>query len=374
VYPQTFFEEALLPLVRGGEVMVGEPIDADGLAAIIDPDAPGQSGARASIAEARRAVAETICLAPPPLELDDEALHLAVALYDALFLTHPDARGRSEKARARVAEFAEACARLAPPPDGASLLARHTVLHALFRIVRTDHRVSFWAGAREFRGQPPPKRILRWGRLRRVRVEDHRINWHRQAGLPLAARAILRRLLASSPLTDLASPLRGEPALSLEAGAPFLGDPEIARFLCAEYLGVGLPRIYGVLGAALAAFLRNHAAPADARLVLAFLTHLHILDALAPDGGLWLESLEGAPLSVEPMEFIGLFAASHRLEFGPSGLTGPLRQSLDRRAGFCRRLAGQGIVDALTGELERLGVKAPIVGAATGGVRMGSPR
>jgi hypothetical protein len=363
-----------LPLVRGGEVLVGEPIDAEGLAALGDPDAPGRQGALGSIAEARRSVAEAVCLAPPPFELDPDALALAVALYDALFLTHPDARSRSEKARARVAEFAEACARLSPPPDGASLLARHTVLHALFRIVRMDHRVSFWAGAREFRGQPPPKRILRWGHLRRVRVEDHRINWHRQGGLPLPARAILRRLLASSPLTDLASPLRGEPALSLEAGAPFLGDAEIARFLCAEYLGVGLSRIYGVLGTALAAFLRTHPAPADARLVLAFLTHLHILDALAPDGGLWLESLEGAPLSLEPMEFIGLYSAAQGLGFEPPGLTGPLRQSLDRRAGFCRRLAGQGIVDALAGELERTFAEAPIVGAAIGGVRMGSPR
>src|SRR5262249_18652524 len=145
----------------------------------------GASPALGPLGEARREVAEAICLECPPLEPDQESLRLVVALYDALVLTHPDVRRRSEKARARLAEFAERCAELAPPQGRAELVARHTMVHALFRIARTDHRVSFWAGAREFRGKKPPQRILRWGRLRRVHVDAIRINWHLQAGLPL---------------------------------------------------------------------------------------------------------------------------------------------------------------------------------------------
>src|SRR5262249_62038381 len=130
-------------------------------------------------------------LAPGRLGFDDEVLRLAVALYDALYLTHPRARRQREAGRARVAEFAESCAALGPPRDAGVALARHTVLHNLFRLARTERGVSFWAGAREFRGQDPPARLLRWPRLRRVRIDVERLNWY-QAGVSSPVRAVVR--------------------------------------------------------------------------------------------------------------------------------------------------------------------------------------
>src|SRR5262252_6232016 len=99
--PDELVSSVLLPLIRGGALEVGVPIDAEELAALCD--APPDD---ARIAEARHAVAAEILLEPPALPLDPPAVRLAVALYDAIFLTHPDARRHRKSLHNRVAGFA----------------------------------------------------------------------------------------------------------------------------------------------------------------------------------------------------------------------------------------------------------------------------
>src|SRR5262249_39945168 len=103
--------EVMLPLVRGGSVRVAAPLDA--------ADLNRRRGERpvveTGLLEGSRAlVAAEITLDPPPLGLDDDALALAVALYDALWLSHPEAQKRSPRTLERVARFAEKCAQISP--------------------------------------------------------------------------------------------------------------------------------------------------------------------------------------------------------------------------------------------------------------------
>src|SRR5947208_3181872 len=127
----TFLERFLLPLVAGGEVHVGAPLGARGLANVLHDKA--NLALEAKLEEARLAVAKELQVCPIPPTLDEEAVRLAVALHDMLFLYHPVAgspAGRPERIR-RVALGAAAIARLPRTVDADVLVARHTVLHQL---------------------------------------------------------------------------------------------------------------------------------------------------------------------------------------------------------------------------------------------------
>src|SRR5262249_31081791 len=139
-----FLTDAMVPLVRGGPVKVVTPIDARGLDGLRG-ELPALDGGL--LESSRELVAAEITLSLPPLVLDDEALALTVALYDALWLSHPEAQGRSLRRLERVARFAEKCAQVAPAQSRDDMISRHTLLHNLFHIGRTDRRVRFWAGS-----------------------------------------------------------------------------------------------------------------------------------------------------------------------------------------------------------------------------------
>src|SRR5438445_5180786 len=81
-----FMRRFLLPLVAGGDVHVAAPLGARGLARLLE-GAPDEE-AEAQIHNARLAVASELQLRPIPPALDEEALRLAAALHDLLFLFH----------------------------------------------------------------------------------------------------------------------------------------------------------------------------------------------------------------------------------------------------------------------------------------------
>jgi hypothetical protein len=153
--PDRFAEQFLLPLVRGGTLHVGAPLGRVGLEKLRAASLDGALAA--DIALARQAVAAELLFDPIPPPLDLEALRLAVAAHDLLFLAHPRAAAVGVRGRlGDIAEFASKLAKLPPTLDADTLVARHTLLHLLPALGRTDVRVSFWVGKREFHGEEPP--------------------------------------------------------------------------------------------------------------------------------------------------------------------------------------------------------------------------
>src|SRR5439155_25786446 len=128
------------------------------------------------------------------------------ALPDLLFLYHPASGNPAPRTR-RLREVARGAALLARLPrtaDADVLVARHTVLHLFPTLSRTDVRITFWAGRREFHGQTAPARLAAWPRVRRVREERWNVNCLAEAGSDAAGGAeVVRALLAASPPTDL---------------------------------------------------------------------------------------------------------------------------------------------------------------------------
>ena len=78
----------VLPLVAGGDVRVAHVIGARELDLLRRSDLErDESGER--IAEARHSIASELVLTPPEPALDEEALRLAAAMQNLLFLLHP---------------------------------------------------------------------------------------------------------------------------------------------------------------------------------------------------------------------------------------------------------------------------------------------
>jgi hypothetical protein len=256
-----FLETFALPLVAGGELRIGAPIDAATLA-IWDVELGSHSDVTVAIDEARAAIAATLVVRPPAFALAPPDLRLLVALYSALVLAHPRTEGwPSRRGRAALTELAERLTDIAAPAGRAEMLARHTLLAGLFDLSRVDTRVSWWTGRAEFKGTPAPRRLTLWRSVRRVKEEHSEV--------PLAeivsdeAAAIVTRLIQVSPLTDLATlgaPGRRFPGFRWDTGvAEALRDAELARAVAYCWLGDLAER-----GADPAVRLRAAAAACDA--------------------------------------------------------------------------------------------------------------
>jgi len=280
---QGFLGSFVLPLVTGGDLHVGEPLE---LETVLRWETElGGSEEISAIDEARASAAAALVLRPPPLVFGADELRLAAALYDALALAHPASEGFTKKrARNRLAETARRLATVDPPTGRMDLLARHTLLHRIFSLHRTDTRVSWWTGRADFRGQDPPRRLLLWQGVRRVRQEHHDI--------PVAsvlsgdARPALHALAAATPLTDalgLTAPHR--PPFRWNGKQAILADPELCRTLVYRWLPDSPDQKDEPLAAAGRAARAFEEAwgkmpGPEARAVLAFFIHLMAIVAL----------------------------------------------------------------------------------------------
>ena len=72
---------------------------------------------------------------------------------------------------------------------------------------------------------------------------------------PLGGAAVLRALLDASPLTDLLTPARADPALDLARLAAVLANAALCRAVAYRYLEEGLDRVAGYLVGPLFALL-----------------------------------------------------------------------------------------------------------------------
>jgi hypothetical protein len=89
---------------------------------------------------------------------------------------------------------------------------------------------------------------------------------------------VVAALLAGSPLTDLLTPARIEPRFDLARHARLLARPELARLVAWAWLDEGLDHVGGPVATAALAALDTPAA----RLICAFLAHLHLCTLLTP--------------------------------------------------------------------------------------------
>jgi hypothetical protein len=262
-----FVSRFVLPLVKGGPLYVGRPVDDRAIVAWtkafsgpelerIDRLAPSDLHAASELGFLRTRIARTLLLdiAPPPL--DEESLRLAATVHNVLLLTHPalgDDPG--DRTRQRIAETALTLAALGPPASAEIAVRRHSLLTRLPEIVQPERIVTHWLGKQRFVGRTPPARLLAMPRLRRVRLDEVRRSWLREVGISALARPAWQELLTASPLGEALDPLRLEPPLSFARVLPVLRFPSLARLAASRVLELGLV----VAGSAYASALFRYA-------------------------------------------------------------------------------------------------------------------
>lgn len=359
IHPERFAGEVLLPLACGGAITVRAPIDADDVAVL--EAARAEMPGIAELADVRRAVVTRYLYDGSAPLFEPDAIRLAVAIHNLCWILrepkHDDPRGPL----IRVAAYTEHLCKLPPPSDEIALLGRHALVGRLHTLTRNDVVVRFWAGHYEFRGESPPKRLLRWHRVRRVREEQASVQLFRQALAAPSTRAIVAALLAASPFTDLLGVERPDPPIDLQRGAPWLRAPRIARALADEYLLAGLPKIEPMMTTALVAVYNAKGAAAEAATATAFHSHLHLLDLIARpprDREGHLQVIRGYVQGREraATDGFGLYAAADRVGLGRPGDTvrdPALDRNITAYVEACTELVGQRRLLELTGIVAR---------------------
>lgn len=310
-----FLGEFVLPLVAGGQVHVGRPID-EALVERWGRELVRGGPQVAAVDEARAVVAGELVVRPPRMALCPADLRLAAAAYNLLLLGHPELPGR--RARARVLGRALTLSRAEPCTNRRELLGRHALLRGLFRVVRKDQHITWWAGSRELLGQEPARRLLLWRRLRRVRVEEREASAYGIIPADEETCEVLASLLAASPLTDLLTAGRKRPSFRWQGQIPLLRDAELARSIAYSWMAdlavaagpvkgetmatsaAGEPGSLAAASLAWRSLLTAGLPAADVRAVTAFVVHLACLVVAAeaePAGGDVVSSLVHASLA-----------------------------------------------------------------------------
>ena len=220
---QDVYAGVLAPLVIGGALRPVRPVGPElareiaGLAGVVRPVDSALFDA-VNAARSRRA-RQLLPVDPMPLPGPDEWL-LLCALSDFLQVSNPQLPGVFTATRPMklLDAVGKTLDRVEPPTTIIACLSRHATFAQLLRVTRIDTTVRWWTGSAVFRGTPPPRRLLAWGELRRVRTEAVTVTLEGLSAhaSPVVARdrylAQLVRFLHASPLTDLSSAGRDEPA------------------------------------------------------------------------------------------------------------------------------------------------------------------
>lgn len=321
-----FLEQFLLPLVAGGDLHIGRPLDSEGVT-LLQAQNVVESSEITAIERARQLLARRLWPYPVPTPLDEVSISLAAGLHNLLFLSHPITERWWVRNRAidRVERFTALCLEQPLPEGEEELVARHTLLSNLPGLQRRDVEVRYWAGTRVYTGTTPPARLLRWQGLRRVRRVEQRVTWLEATQLPKDEQHLLELLLRQSPLTDLLSPERSNPTFEWLPVVSYLRWPRVARLVCHHYLEAGLERVGPHMARAFWRLVDDGAAAPERRreaaiIVVGLVLYLFSVEALVTEEvvamrGLDREDPEGSLASVLVAgQGCGLLPCGSRLE------------------------------------------------------------
>jgi hypothetical protein len=272
-----FVSGFMLPLVRGGAVGVGRPIGPRGLDLLLSqwsgPEAlaaapaeasedPGTAiavlprGGRVVAREVAREMEGAAALATlrgartrsvlhgastPPL--DEASLRLSVALHNLISLTHPTftrAEGLHARVVVRSLAFSLATARLGPPPTALEAVWRYSLLARVPELLRAEHQVQYWLGARTLVGRAIPPSLVSWPRVRRVRVNSTHKRWLTEVGIPAGGREVWEALLEASPLGEALEPNRLDPPVTWRRLLSVLRFPSLCRIVAGRVVTLGI--------------------------------------------------------------------------------------------------------------------------------------
>jgi hypothetical protein len=277
-----FLRQFVHPLVTGGEVIVGAPIDTDTFIHFSEQLAEASHEVD-QVDSAREDVVAELVLKAPNLIFGDDELALCAAVHNLLFMSHPRARGRAKKYALASAQY------LANRPlsgERASALSRHSLLHNLFAVSRRDVKVSWWLGSATFVGQAPPSRLTKLKTIRRVR-EEHLWVGFNELFRASPANGVMTAILRRTPLTSLLAGGMEGTSIRFEDAAFLLRDAELSRAIAyAAIQGKEAEEILerpAVFGAAFEQMLERRPKEADVRAVASFLVYLNTL-LVAIDG------------------------------------------------------------------------------------------
>ncbi|MBW2732735.1 MAG: hypothetical protein JRH20_10115 [Deltaproteobacteria bacterium] len=235
----TFLDRFALPLVLGGAVHIGNPIDHDDLRQLEAWTA--NAAGSAPLAQACSHRASFFWPEQVSSSLDGDTARLLAGAHNTLFLSHPARPSlfRTGRGTRQVVRFTASCLGVGAPRNDAVAITRHALLGRFPLLERDDVNVRFWAGRREFLGQVPPGSLVAWPGVRRVVQEQRTVRWLDTEMSP-EQRALLATLFAASPVTDLLSiDQRGRPQPDFVLLAPILSRPRIARLVCYDYASRG---------------------------------------------------------------------------------------------------------------------------------------
>ena len=216
---ESLFLGFIAPLVTGGEMHPGQPIGGRAALAIGRERTVTDIDRYAHMQLARIRCARTLVPIDRVDDLTESEWALAACLHDVVQSTHPSLIGLFYgKTPTRLLDLVDlTLARIASPINAADSLSRHTLFSRVFEIARTDTTVSWWVGSSTFLGAAPPERLTAWPELRRVSVVRTPRTLNELPAHGGAVRAdrfaeVMTKFLTKTPLTDLATMYRAEPA------------------------------------------------------------------------------------------------------------------------------------------------------------------
>lgn len=198
-------ERLLVPLMRGGEVRLVEPV-GEARAVELSKSLSGTHLFH-EVEELRLEAARSWAPVDDLGDVASDEWLLLAALNDLMQLTNPAlVQGvRARHRRARLARLVERVIdRAGPPRTVGAALSRHALFSRVVDLSRVDTEVSWWTGSDRFVGHVPPERLLLWPRLRKVRQSEERVRLAEMVPANAAEfDALLSRWLGATPLTTL---------------------------------------------------------------------------------------------------------------------------------------------------------------------------
>lgn len=322
-----FLERFVLPLAAGGHVEVNGLLGPGVVADWVKQRLPDGT-LFAKLSAAMRGFMTHLGPAGEIDALPLDMVALCAVWHNLLAVTHPEVQSRAAMRRT-VRSWCEAMLGWVDLPYTRREVAlRHAVLGRLAALGRVDTRVTFWAGYADFVGVSPPKTLLAWPSVRRVREDRTRVDLFtllrrvaeiEGGDLDTDLTSVVRVALMLSPLTDLG--LADRPAPFTFAWTPAsvnaLGDEPLRGAAERMVLRRGVAAVRALEQATLA-LCRGDASRDVARALLRFHLEMVVTDAMSSRGG---ASGTGAtvpqPLGLDAYHRLGPPRVAHLVGLAP---------------------------------------------------------